>query len=283
MAQLIYGLEEITDRYDGFIIDLFGVIHNGIKLYPQTIDTLTRLQEQGKAVCFLSNSPRLEEDAGDQCLQMGLPEPLLPSIVTSGEASHKALEEFGARYGKNCWFISSGMPELHSITQNVDITFLDGPEGADFILNSIPGTETTEKEKLLAQFGYASECGLPMICANPDLVVHIGDTLHECAGTFAKIYEEIGGDVTYFGKPYLPVYEAAQQQLGGLAKDRICAIGDSFHTDIQGANNFGIDSLFNLVGIHREELGSGNIETGLQDLINKQAHKPVYVIEGFKW
>lgn len=288
MTQLIKGLAEISDRYDGFIIDIFGVIHDGLKLGPHTIEALTHLKNQNKTVCFLSNSPRRADDAGSQCLEMGLPEDLLPPIVTSGEASHSALESFAKKYGRNCWFINSGMPELETITYGVNVNFTNGPEGADFILNSIPGNQSTEKEKLLIQFGYATELGLPMICANPDLVVHIGDKLYECAGTFAKIYEEIGGKVTYFGKPYTPVYESAQIKLGGIPKDKICAIGDSFHTDITGANNFGINSLFNVAGIHREELDlDPDIKTldsmAIQRLLNKNICKPTYIMDGFSW
>ncbi len=288
MTKLLNGLEEIAQDYDGFIIDIFGVIHDGLELLPHTIETLTYLKANNKTVCFLSNSPRRADDAGRQCLEMGLPEDLLPAIMTSGEASHHALEEFITQYGSNCWFISNGKPELATLTEGINANFLEGPEGADFILNSIPGTEETEKGKLLADLGYAAELDLPMICANPDLVVHIGDKLHECAGTFAKIYEDIGGHVTYFGKPYEPVYIEAQKKLGEIEKEKTCAIGDSFHTDIQGANNFGIDSIFNLAGIHREELGldpatkTVNSEI-IQKLLEKQTHKPTYIMDGFKW
>lgn len=119
---------------------------------------------------------------------------------------------------------------------------------------------------------------MPMICSNPDLVVHIGDELYECAGTFAKIYADMGGRVIYHGKPYAPVYERCFELLGNPEKSRLCAIGDSLHTDIAGANGFGIDGILNLAGIHREEITPEALES-----LNDQPHLPRYVVNGFVW
>ncbi len=286
MTQTIQGLSEIANRYDGFIIDLFGVIHNGVQLYPDTISTLQNLKDKNKAVCFLSNSPRRAESARGQCISMGLPEELTPPAMTSGEATYAALSDFVENYGPHCWFLGNTI--VKELKAGLGTDLADGPEKADFILNAIPGTGPTHKAELIENLKIAAARKTPMICANPDLVVHVGEHLYECAGTFAKIYEEMGGPVTYFGKPHLPVYERAHDLIGNLPKEKICAIGDSFHTDIAGAQAFGIDSIFNLAGIHREELGldpaTKSVDSkALQDLIARQTHMPTYVMEGFTW
>lgn len=289
-ADMMAGLHNISSFYDSFIIDIFGVIHDGLKPFPGTIDALTRLKEHGKQMCLLSNTPRRAKGAIDQMTEMGIPSELYDHVVTSGEATFHALkkrpDEFHKACGHQCWFI--GTPTMEEIFEELDLEVLDSPHEASFILNSIPGTHAAEVEILKDNLKTASEKDLPMICANPDLVVNIGDQQHECAGTFAKYYEELGGRVVYHGKPHAPVYERCHELLGKPEKSKIVALGDSFHTDIAGANNFGIDSVFNLVGIHWEEVqldhapGEADLEK-IKHMVDTQPHKPTYTIAGFHW
>lgn len=276
-APILSGLSEIFDDYDAFILDIFGVIHDGIRPFSRTIECLERLQEAGKKVCLLSNSPRRAQGAAAQMESMGIGRDLYNHIVTSGEATHEALSERGDDLGDDCWFIGNAL--VSEIVSGQNLNLLDGPENASFILNSIPGTEASAVEILKRQLQVAVKKGLPMICANPDLVVNIGSEQFECAGTFAAYYETLGGRVVYHGKPHAPVYEQCHALLGGIDKARICAVGDSFHTDIAGANAFGIDSVMNLVGIHQEELR----DFGVDNLLGKHTHKPTYLMNGFGW
>lgn len=281
MAKLIQHIGELCDTYDYFIIDIFGVLHNGITVFPDTVKTLQALKMSGKELCLLSNSPRRAQNASNQMESMGIPKDLYDHIVTSGESTHDALknkiDDFHKSCGHDCWFIGKHIVE--EIVSDIDgIRLHDGPENASFILNAIPGTSPPEVEDFKKNLRTALEKDMPMICANPDLVVHVGDTLYECAGTFAKIYEDMGGRVVYHGKPHAPVYERCYELLGRPEKSKICAIGDAFHTDIAGANNFGIDSILNLDGIHREEVNAETIEH-----LDKQPHQPTYLIHGFVW
>ncbi len=282
----IQGLNDIAARYDHFIIDIFGVIHDGIRPFPDTKHTLGTLRDQGKQVCLLSNSPRIAAGAADQLNRMGLGHDLFDHIVTSGEATHQALKHSTEIAGKHCWFIGTGI--MGEVFQGLDYHLLDGPQGADFILNSIPGTQDSEKEALITNFKSAIEMNLPMICANPDLVVNIGEHQYECAGTFAKIYEDLGGTVIYHGKPHAPVYERCYELLGQPDKSKIIAIGDSLHTDIAGANHFGIDSIFNLVGIHWEEVqmdhrpGQADLKK-IDAMLDAYPNHPTYTMAGFCW
>lgn len=280
MSLYIKGLEEIADRYDHFILDIYGVLHDGIRPFPQTLGTLRALQSAGKQVCLLSNSPRMAAGVVAHLQSMGIGRGLYAEILTSGEATHYALKErrddFHQSCGDQCWFIGNHV--VAEVFEGLDIALLDAPDHASFILNSIPGTAPPERARFIAQLQRALARDIPMICSNPDLIVHIGDDLYECAGTFAQIYADMGGRVLYHGKPYAPVYERAHELLRRPEKSRICAVGDSLHTDIAGANGFGIDCILNLAGIHREEITPETL-----DHIETQPHKPSYLVDGFVW
>lgn len=280
---LLSGLSEIVDRYDHFILDIFGVIHDGIKPFPGTIRCLHALKEAGKHTCLLSNSPRRVPGAVGQMESMGISSSLFDHAVTSGEATFQALKHRDESLGDDCWFI--GTPVVSEILDGLNLNIVDGPDAASFILNSIPGTEPSAVEALKNQLRAAADKALPMICANPDLVVNIGDKQHQCAGTFAAFYEELGGEVIYHGKPHAPVYEMCYELLGKPDKKKLCAVGDSFHTDITGANAFGIDSVMNLVGIHYEEiLSAGRIDPRkMRAMLTSQTTHPTYLLAGFDW
>jgi HAD superfamily hydrolase (TIGR01459 family) len=280
MSRLIHGLAEIADEYNHFILDIFGVLHDGLRPFTHTLDTLHHLKQGGKQICLLSNSPRRAHNAADQLKYMGITSDLYDHIVTSGESTHQALinpeDDFHRQCGRACWAIGHSI--AHEILHGISgLKLLNGPEHASFILNAIPGTSPTEVRALKAKLSQAVDMDLPMICANPDLVVHIGENLHECAGTFASVYEEMGGRVVYHGKPHKAVYDRAHSLLGSPDKSRILAVGDSIHTDITGARNFGIHSVLNLGGIHREEFMPENLY-GLE----QYSAQPDFLITQFK-
>jgi len=161
----------------------------------------------------------------------------------------------------------------------LDLDFVDSAAKADFILNACGGTKKQDYEAMWNMVKEALAYKLPMICTNPDLVVNIGTRQYLCAGTFAKFYEENGGEVLYHGKPHHPVYEMAWHILGKPDKTRMIAIGDSLHTDIQGANHFEIDSVFNFSGIHEEELETSEKR---EALLKTQTYYPTYLMKEFR-
>lgn len=281
---ILSGLHEIADQYDHFILDIFGVIHDGIVPFEGTLRCLQALKDAGKQTCLLSNSPRRVDGTTGQMDLMGISRDLYDHAVTSGEATYLALRDRDETLGDDCWFIGTSV--VSEILEGLDLNLVDGPENASFILNSIPGTESSAVELLKKQLQVAADKGLPMICANPDLVVSIGNTQYQCAGTFAAYYEDqLGGKVIYHGKPHAPVYEMCYELLGAPDKSKICAIGDSFHTDITGANGFGVDSVMNLVGIHWEEvLTGGRIDPKkMHDMLTNASTHPTYMLAGFDW
>lgn len=287
---LLPSIVPLTRHYDYFIIDIFGVIHDGLRPFPGTLACLQNLKDLGIETCLLSNSPKRARGAIDQMKSMGISEKLFSHVVTSGEATHDNLlnrsDAFHKKCGHDCWFI--GTNEMRDMLDGLDLNIHAGPQNASFILNAIPGTGKSEVEKLKEQMAIAQSRNLPMICSNPDLVVNIGDKQYECAGTFAKYYEELGGEVLYHGKPHGLVYDKCWDLFGKPDKSKIIALGDSLHTDIAGANSFGIDSAFNLVGIHWEEVQMdhrpGEADRAkVLNVVRAQKHQPTFVLSGFHW
>ncbi|MDG3440510.1 TIGR01459 family HAD-type hydrolase [Nitrospirillum amazonense] len=266
---LFTGLSQLADRYDGFVLDLWGVVHDGIAPYPGVPECLKTLRARGKRVCLLSNAPRRVDAAAARLTEMGLTPDHYDALLTSGEATHDALRD-----PPDAWHRALGPKLLHIGPDRDAGVYLDlggrlkvdRPEEADFVLN----TGIVDFSESLADYeptlAACAALKLPMVCANPDLVVHVGPQLVICAGELARRYEELGGDVRQHGKPYPGVYARCFDLLGGMAPDRILAVGDSLRTDMAGANAAGIDGLLIAGGIHREELGVADPLTDLPDL-----------------
>ncbi|MCB9988704.1 MAG: TIGR01459 family HAD-type hydrolase [Rhodospirillales bacterium] len=280
--KILNGLQDVVDQYDVFLLDVWGVLHDGVAPFPGTIDALKRLQDAGKTVCLLSNSPARSADLRfNLSSQFAIEADHYNQILSSGEAAFLALQHETGTYKAyaNSDFFFSQM-------KNLPLHEASSVERADFVINAyhaghdfpIPVQE---------ELKIAAAAGIPMICVNPDMVVRVGNSTTLCPGTLAALYEEWGGTVTYYGKPHKPFYEQAWELLGRLDKNRMVAVGDALHTDIQGANNFGINSLFNLSGIHLDEVScskTGELAEGkLLDLIDGQPHKPTAILNGFSW
>lgn len=284
MTKYINGLHEIVDSYDGFVIDLMGVVHDGTSLFPGTLECLNKLKQLGKTVVFLSNAPRRSSVAAAKLDKFKLNNDLYHKVITSGEHVHHSL-----KHRNDPWYKELGQKAYH-IGTNKDTSLFEEEscekteniDEADFVLNSdIKAWNDTpaQYEEILQQ---ARQRSLPMVCANPDLIVQIKGSLQYCAGALAKRYEELGGDVSYHGKPYPSVYGWVRELFPDNA--RLLAIGDAFETDIKGANNAGIDSAFIGCGIHFKDL---NAEYGqlpeakaLEQMAKDHGVRPTYVLPG---
>ena len=257
--RIIDGIGEIADGYDGFILDLWGVLHDGMGPYPGVLDALRRLKAAGKRLVILSNAPRRAAPVAARMAEIGIPPGLYDAVHSSGEEVWRHLkdrdEPFYAALGRRFYHI--GPPRDDGVGAGLDFTRVEDVAEADFILNTGPwGWEaTTEGYEDLLQAAQARD--LPMVCANADLVVvHRGRRMF-CAGALAERYEAIGGRVRWHGKPFLSVYETCFALLGIADRRRILAVGDSLRTDIAGAANAGIDSLLVSSGVHAAEIGHG--------------------------
>lgn len=258
MTQIFAGLAPLAPRYDAFILDLWGVLHDGVQPYPGVEDCLRQLKAAGKKICLLSNAPRRLPSTLDKLAGMGLSPGLWDGLVTSGEATHLALrdppDDWHAALGPRLYHL--GPPRDNDVYEGLRFTIVERPDQADWVLNTgIDDFDETldDYEDRLAACAVAR---LPMLCANPDLIVVVGGKLAICAGLLAQRYAALGGVVRYHGKPHRQVYQRCFELLGGPDRSRVLAIGDSLKTDIAGAVQAGIDGALITGGIHREELGA---------------------------
>ena len=262
-------LAEIYNSYDTFIIDLWGVIHNGISLNPKAIKVVENLIKSKKKVVFLSNAPRPSNEVKKFLHKLKMEDQYLKNILTSGEAAMFVLQE--QKYGK--FFYHLGPQRDNSVFFNIKENntslekcnyilctgLLDGHEDDFIYYKKLLENHTSKK----------------LICTNPDLTVHRGDVEEYCAGTIAKIFESIGGKVIYFGKPYKEIYKMCFSK-----NEKTLAIGDNLNTDIKGANNMNIDSIFISNGVHRSEFKE---ESELVDLFIKYKVKANYYQPQLIW
>lgn len=282
------GMSDLAPGYDGFVLDLWGVIHDGVTLYPGVVDCLQRLHAAGKKFVMLSNAPRRSPAIAQSMQRMGMPENFCRDIMSSGEATYLSLRDRDDR-----WFAGIGRRCLHigperdlSLFEGLDIERVERTDDAEFIVNTGPwkdGEKVADYEAVLAA---GAARGLKMVCANPDLEVIRGGRRIICAGALARRYEELGGEVFYLGKPRPAIYETCFRMLDIAAKDRILAIGDSIRTDIAGARACGIDSILVVGGLHGEELldsGGAPDEDGINQACARAGCFPGGVITTFRW
>ena len=287
---ILPGFAPVADNYDGFILDLWGLIHDGHTAYPGAADTLRRLQAMGKQVVMLSNSPRRASGLIAMMQGMGIGRDHYTEVMSSGEAVHGELlhrtDPWFAGLGKRCLVI--GVDRDRQLLEGLDLIRADSPEEADFILNSGPDGPEATLEQFEPMLDRAAALKLPMICANPDLIVMVEGRQVLCAGALAAFYERQGGDVRYRGKPDPAIYQTCFSLLGIADKSRIIAVGDAFHTDMAGARNAGIDGVFCSGGIHAGDLDTSYGQPPDKHRLKMLADaypgiKPVAAIGGFTW
>ena len=285
--RVINGMRELAPEYDGFILDLWGVVHDGTAPFPGVLDCMERLIAAGKRLVLLSNAPRRSDDVMRRITRIGVPERLYHGIMSSGEEAWLHLkhrdELFYAALGHRCVHI--GSERDLEIREGLDLVFVDVPAEADFILNTGPAEWEDTLETYMPVLAEALSRGLPMVCANPDLVVVHNGKPALCAGALAEEYQRLGGRVRWHGKPYPSVYESCLGLLGIGEKRRILAIGDSLRTDIAGAAGAGIDSLFIAGGIHADEFSNDGVldPERIAAALNEDGLRPVAAAARFVW
>jgi HAD superfamily hydrolase (TIGR01459 family) len=285
--RLIDGMRVLAPDYDGFILDLWGVVHDGTAPFPGVLDCMGRLIDAGKRVVLLSNAPRRSDDVVRRIAQIGVPGELYHGVMSSGEEAwqylHDRTDPFYAALGRRC--LQIGSERDLEIRDGLGLEFVETQDEADFILNTGPaGWEDT-----IADYAAVLEAArgrdLPMVCANPDLVVIHDGKPALCAGALAEHYEKIGGRVRWHGKPYPSVYDSCLALLGSADRRRLLAIGDSLRTDIAGAAAAGIDSLLIAGGVHADEFATDGVldQDRIAAAITKSGTNPIGVAARFIW
>ena len=287
--RLISGIRALAPRYDGLILDLWGVVHDGVAPLPGAVDCLRGLIGAGKRIVLLSNAPRRSRDVVERINRIGVPGDLYHEVMSSGEEAWRYLKRrndpFYATLGRRCLHIGSERDT--GIREGLGLEFVETPEEAEFILNTGPAGWNDRIEDYAPLLGRALARGPPMVCANPDLVVMHGGHLALCAGALAQWYEQRGGRVRWHGKPFRSVYDTCLDLLGIDDRNRILAVGDSLRTDIAGAAGAGIDSVLIVGGIHADEFGAiggqpPNLDR-IDDALREGSYSPVGVALTFCW
>ncbi len=246
------GIEEHLDRFDLIICDLWGVMHDGISLHSSAAFAIQCARKVGLKTVFLSNAPRPREYVRQHLIQMGLEAHLTDFIVTSGGLARDEVRENFS--GSKLYHM--GPDSDHNTIEGLPVSLVDHPSKADVILaTDLDYSNIDDHRNLLKEAALKNTL---FLCANPDRVVHVGNKLFYCAGAVADLYESMGGDVKWYGKPMPGAFTACLSEVGmpNIRKDRVLMIGDSMKTDITGACDTGIKSLLIAGGIHRNELNA---------------------------
>ena len=280
--RFVERLSDLAGGVEVILSDIWGVVHNGLEAFPVACEALHTFRQRGGTVILITNAPRPADSVQRQLRKLGVADDVYDAIVSSGDLTRLFVAEHP---GKKVFWL--GPERDNSIYRGLD-PVISPLEQADYIVcTGLFDDETETAEDYRAIMLQARERKLPLICANPDIVVERGDRLIYCAGAIAELYRELGGEVTFYGKPHRPIYERAMTLAAGhrghaAPLDRVLAIGDSVRTDLTGAHGFGIDCLFVTRGIHSEEFeGIDQLDpASVKELFG---HPPKALMRELKW
>ena len=287
MTQIIRALAEISGQYDALFCDLWGCLHNGVAPFPTAVSALQGFRANGGKVILLTNAPRPKSSVIKQLDKMGLPRDAWDDVATSGDAAQYAM--LNGAVGKRVYHIGAPKDEpfftdfeddIAHLVADADITRVPLDEAEGIVCTGLADDLTETPEDYRAKLLMGKTKDLKMLCANPDIVVDMGDKRLWCAGALARDYEEMGGTALYFGKPHPPVYDLARRRLG-LDDPRILCVGDGIATDVQGGVAEGLDTLFVSGGIAADHFGSDFDNPNkdlLEDWLAEQQLSPSYTI-----
>jgi HAD superfamily hydrolase (TIGR01459 family) len=286
---VIASVKDLGSGYSAWLVDIWGVMHNGHRAFAPAVEATRSFREQGGMVVFLSNSPRPSPGVQEQLSRLGVPPSSYDATVTSGDLTRHEL-----RKHKHPHVFHLGPERDLPIFAGLDLTLVSKDRAELIVCSGLFDDETETPEDYAGLLKELAAKKLPMICANPDHLVERGDKLVYCAGALAAIYEQLGGNVVYAGKPHAPIYELAQETIAGVAgravtKDEMLAIGDGVHTDVAGAAGFGIDSVFVASGLHVPansggEAGAEALDRAhLAELFGAAKRRPLAAMRALAW
>jgi HAD superfamily hydrolase (TIGR01459 family) len=285
LPPLIPHFSALAPGYDLLLSDIWGVVHNGVVSFPAACDALMRARAGGCTVVLITNAPRPSDVVARQLAKLQVPREAYDAIVSSGDVTRAVIQ---SRPGQSLFHL--GPERDRSIFTGLDVKFAP-LESADYVVCSgLDDDDSDTPEDYRGRLEIMLARKLFMVCGNPDVVVERGDRLVYCAGSVADLYQAMGGEVLYAGKPYRPIYGLAlgkAEAAAGrrIALDRVLAVGDSVRTDLQGARTAGIDFLFVTSGIHAEELGGRERvdPAALKDVFAAAGDRPKAVMRQLVW
>ncbi|MCO6186979.1 TIGR01459 family HAD-type hydrolase [Rhizobium sp. L1K21] len=251
MADRIDNLSEVCGNYDLILCDVWGVLHNGIDAFPLAGEALSKARAGGTSVVLITNSPRPQDGVTAQLELIGVPSSAYDRIVTSGDVTRHLIAE-----GPDKVFLLGPERDM-PLFDGLDVEVVGAQEATSVVCTGFFDDETEQPEDYRDMLADFIARDVPLICANPDLIVERGHRLIPCAGAVAALYSQMGGETRIAGKPHSPIYveamAVAQEVRGPVDKSRVLAIGDGMPTDVRGALDAGLDLLYISGGIHAGE------------------------------
>lgn len=287
--RFLSGFAPLAERYDAFILDQWGVLHDGIRPYPGVLETLARLHRRGKKIVLLSNSGRRAAFSATQLARRGFDLSQFTAVVTSGETGWLGFRDRAetpfTELGRRCLLVTRDGDR--TVAEGVGLELVEDIDEAEFVYLSGVEPPPMVAEDYFPLLDKALARGLPILCTNPDLVAVSGADLALAPGTLAVRYAAAGGRVAYVGKPHAPVYRACRAALPGVGAGAIVCVGDSIAHDIKGANDAGLASAFVTDGIHMAEFPAGASDASklaaVEHLAASHGGRPDWVIPSLAW
>ncbi|MCO4318671.1 TIGR01459 family HAD-type hydrolase [Phyllobacterium sp. 21LDTY02-6] len=274
-------IDDVMDRYDVLLCDVWGVLHNGVASFAPANAALQRAREAGLTVVLITNAPRRFDSVAAQIHALGVPEAAYDRIVTSGDVTRELIRKAPRQ------LFHLGPDRDLTLYDGLDVELVEEREANGVVCTGFYDDETETPEDYAEMLTRFRSRDLPFICANPDIVVERGDRLIWCAGALARDYGQLGGRTLIAGKPHRPIYEAAIAAAGeargaAVAHDRVLAIGDGMLTDVKGADLFGLDVLYISGGIHAGDYVMGGVHDveKLTAFLEKHGSNPVATMPG---
>lgn len=284
--QKLKGISEISDKFDVYFIDLWGVIHNGVQCYPEALKVLEKLKAQNKKIVLISNAPRPSEVVKVFLETIRLESSCYDFLVTSGDITREYISLNSSK--KN--FYHLGPTRDFDLFKDLNVALTSKEECDEIICTGLVSDEEEKLQDYKILLDFFLNKKIPLICANPDEVVARGEKIVFCAGALANQYKQDGGMVRYFGKPYSDIYSFALKKVRAHKdfKDKeeinTLVIGDNIKTDIRGANLFNLDSVLILNGIYKDFFRDGTVNFDqLKDSVNLKDVKINYFQEELAW
>ena len=284
--QKLKGISKISDKYDVYFVDLWGVVHNGVQCYPEALKVLEKLKEQNKKIVLISNAPRPSAVVKVFLETIGLESSCYDFLVTSGDITREYISLNSSK--KN--FYHLGPTRDIDLFKDLNVALTSKEECDEIICTGLVSDEEEKLQDYKILLDFFLNKKIPLICANPDEVVARGEKIVFCAGALANQYKQEGGMVHYFGKPYSDIYSFALKKVRAHKdfKDKkeinTLVIGDNIKTDIKGANLFNLNSVLILNGIYKDFFRDGTINFDqLKDSVNLKDVKINYFQEELAW
>lgn len=273
----ISGLGQIADEYDALLCDIWGVIHNGREPFMQACEALERFRADRGPVILISNSPRPSSAIPQQFAEVGIVGKIYDAIVTSGDST---IDELSRRAPGPVFKLGPDRDDV--LYENLEMNFCDLEDAAFISCTGLFDDEIETPDDYLQMLTAARDYGIPMVCANPDIRAKRGSQLIYCGGALAQLYEKLGGETIYTGKPHEPIYRLSRAWLRevmgyDITADRVLAIGDNIHTDLLGAQREDYDCLFVADGVH-----AGN-EAKLKAVLAEHGISAKYMADKLMW